>query len=386
MKWMVRIVVALPLLLPSCGRTGTGQVSHLDAGRAWTADAMPDSPSVADVAGPPADGGTARQICGTYRRGPREWPVVELVVDGTSTPRPGAGVGVTGWEVTREALRRVIVDLTPASPAVGLTIYPSRGDCTTSSVTVPAAPINEQSKAALLVAIGGAIPDGPRSPTGALALAVADASKTFANGLTLSPFKTVVWLSAGAPEGTSHCGSAEDLAADLLVQARKDSDNQARTFVLALPGAGPARDLLTEVSDLGCVPTADPDASLPHYCFADCDRGPDSGARIEEALRCVLAGGAFDGDACAVFIGDYPASQCFLALGDLAAQANPDEVTVTMTVGTSPPLVVPQVSCEAAAADGWEWAPDHTAIRLCGPACTQAYGSWDQTVTFRCEE
>lgn len=384
MRWMVRILVALPSLLPACGRTGVRQVSHHDAGRARAVDATPDSPSAAEVALPQTDGGDARQVCAIYRRGPLDWPVVELVVDGTAAPKPAPGIGVTGWEITREVLRRIIVDLTPASPAVGLTIVPSEGDCTTRSVAVPAAPIDEQSKAALLAAIGGPIPDGPRSLAGALVLAAADASKTFTNGLKLSPFKTVVWLSAGAPEGASNCGSAEDLAADLLVETQKNAENNTRTFVLALPGAGSARDLLAEVSDIGCVSTAAPDASLPHYCFADCDRGLESGTRMEEALRCILAGGAFDGDAC-VYVGDYPAYQCFLSLGYLPAQANSDNVTVTMTIGTSPPLMVPHVSCDTAAANGWDWTPDHSAILLCGPACTNAYGSWDQTVTINCE-
>lgn len=379
-----RTLCLLYVLSLACGRTGIVMNVHPDAdqdeGRAqddaWDVSSAPDSAAAPDG----SDSVDAKASCALLSKGPVDWPVVELVVDGSASMAATASGIQTTWEVTREALKRVISSLTPASPAVGLTVFPNGADCTLGSVVVPASPITGQSQAVLLAALDGVVPGGGRSPTPALTLARADSSKTFPNGLALSPFKTLILLTSGGPDPSSVCPGLDQSAAALTTQVLSAYENGARTWVLALPGSTSSLDLLTEVARLGCGQSGASDAPL---CFSNCDQGDSSGALIESSLNCILAGGTFSGNQCIPGMGDPSSVACTYPLTYLPANANRNDVTVSMSVGTDAPRLVPRTVCESDA-DGWNYSSDGEAIVFCGRACSDTAGAWKVSIAFGC--
>ena len=390
MKKALRLSCLLTTLLLACGRTGVGKSNHPDAGQGEGRDEAQDYPQEAFRAADSATGIDSlgsidgKRTCGTFRAGYGEWPVVELVVDRSTALQAPAVGSQSGWEITRAALKRVISRLTPTSPAIGLTLFPNSGDCTVAPITVPATPITDQTKADLIAALDGVLPGGARSPATALALAQDDAdTRVFPNGLRLSPFKTLILLTAGAPEPSPVCGVQDDAIAALKNQVRSAYGNNARTCVFDLPGTGSARDVLVEVAELGSGSSGVLDASSPPTCFRDCDQGLESGPLLETGIECILDQGTLSGDECIPNYGDY--GSCVLSLPDLPADADRNNVTVVMTTGASPTRAVPHVDCSSSGADGWDYSSNGRAVIFCGQACEDALAAWYESVTFGCK-
>ena len=367
----------LAILLLACGRTGTVRRSQPDASQDQGQDACcPGDLAASDLA--------AGRNCLVLEVSVR-WPAIELVVDTSASVQDAVtGTGQNGWELTRDALKRVILRLTPASPAMGLTLFPNQGDCVSAPIAVPAAPISEQTRAQLVAALDSvAIPAGARPTAAALALAQTDATgKVFANGLSLQPW--LVLLTAGTPDSSPACGAFGDPILALKDQAQAAwEEARVPTCVFALPGAGPARDTLSEVAKAGVG--APLDAGPLSYCFEDCDQGASAASILETGLECVLAGELPNGGDCLPTIsGDFPRS-CFVSLPGLsAANVDPGNVTVVITLGAASPRVVPQVDCSSAAADGWDFGPDRQSVTFCGQSCSDFLASWSYSITVGC--
>jgi hypothetical protein len=387
MSCLPRLLCFACALSLACGRTSAGKNSRWDAGQDDGSDERQGDAQDALLApdlnlGPDSIDG--KRSCGTLTMGPLKWPVVELVVDRSVSLQAPVAEGQSGWKVTRDALERVISRLTPASPAVGLTLFPNSGDCTVAPVAVPAAPITDQTKAGLIAALDQVLPGGARSPAAALALAEADATKVFPGGLTLSPFKTLILLTAGAPDPSPLCTGQDNSVAALLAQVQSAYQRSARTWVLAIPGAASSLDVLREVADFGCGLSGLPDASSHSVCLRDCDQGSASGTLIESGLECILYGGSLDGNECVPPPYDYGYRSCAIPLPSFSADVDLDDVTVLMTIGVSPARVVPRVDCSSNA-DGWDYTPDDQHIVLCGQACADAAATWYESVTFGCK-
>lgn len=363
------------ILLLACGRTGTARLSHPDASQDQVLD------GTGDLAADNLDGS---RNCGVVWSS-ASWPVIELVVD-TSASMQGAvtGTGQSSWELTRDALKRVISRLTPASPAIGLTLFPNQGDCVRAPIVVPAAPISEQTQAQLMAALDSvAFPAGARPTPAALALAQADATgKVLANGLVLWP-EWLVLLTAGAPDLPPACGAVGDPIVALRDQAKAAWEAMAPTCVFALPGAGPARPALIDVAKTGANVT--PDAGPLSYCFDDCDQGASAASILETGLECFLAGGIPDGSECVGGTGDLRRG-CVVPLpSPLFPDADLDNVTVVITSGAAPSRVVPRVDCSSAAADGWDLGSARKLVTFCGNSCSDFLGSWSYSITFGCQ-
>ena len=153
----------LAILLLACGRTGSVRRSPPDASQdqgqdAWQPDASQDQGQDACCSGDlDASDLAGCRTCITLQ-GSSTWPVVELVVDTSATMQDAVtGAGQSSWELTRDTLKRVISRLTPASPAMGLTLFPNQGDCFSAPIAVPAAPISAQTRAQLIAP--GVVPD-----------------------------------------------------------------------------------------------------------------------------------------------------------------------------------------------------------------------------------
>ena len=159
----------LAILLLACGRTGSVRRSQPDA----NPDQGQDACCTGDLTASDLAGG---RTCAVLQ-GSSTWPVVELVVDTSISMQDAVtGTGQSGWELTRDTLKRVISRLTSASPAMGLTLFPNRGDCVSAPIAVPAAPISAQTQAQLIAAL-----DSVASPMGARPTAAALASPTVAD-------------------------------------------------------------------------------------------------------------------------------------------------------------------------------------------------------------
>jgi hypothetical protein len=388
----LRLAYLLTMLSVACGRTGLTRV-NLDAGQDLPRNEVQDSLSDADA--PPdvaiaSDGLSAvdgRRVCGTVQMGPQPWPVLEWVVDTSSSMQaPVSGTGQNGWEVTRDALKQVISGLSSASPAIGLTLFPNRGDCTVAPVAVPAAPITEAAKAALVAALDRVgQPAGGRSTAPAFALAQEDATGTvLSNGLTFGP-ATVLLLTAGPPEQTPLCGEQQDPFLALETEVRAARARFVPTCVFALPGTGGSRDALIDIAKAGAGVSDVPDASSLWYCFRDGNRGPDSGSFLKTGIECILGGGTVDGDDCIPNYGDFRHGSCVLSIPDLPVDADRDKVTVTMSVGASPTREVLHVDCSSAGADGWDYSSNGRGIIFCGRACDDAQAAWYQSAIFGCQ-
>lgn len=373
------LVVVLSL---ACGRTHLGTPGVLDGGPDQGRDQARDHTH--EDASPGTDAIDGEPGCGSMER-TFEWPVVELVVDRSASLAAPAAGGQSAWQITREALARVISRLTPASPAIGLTLFPNHGDCTEAPVAVPAAPITEETKAALLAALAAVQPGGARSPASALALAQADATKVFANGLKLSSLKTLILLVGGAPDPSAVCGDSTDPVAALQSQLATAYEKSAITWVLALPGAASARGLLEQIARRGCLPITESYPEDLPVCFRDCDQGEGSGTMLEEGIECILRGGGFYENACVTDNNrERGYRSCFFSILDTAADVDWDATTVTMTIGTAAPRVVPRADCDLTA-DGWEYTDGGKAIHYCSRTCAEVAGAWHERVTLFCK-
>ena len=368
------------ILVLACGRTGTVRRSQPDASQ----DQGQDACCAGDLAATDVDGGSEllRPPGGEVL-----WPVIELVVDiSASMQDPVTGTGQSGWEMTRDTLKRVISRLTPASPAIGLTLFPNQGDCVSAPMAVPAAPISEQTRAQLIAALDSvAIPVGARPTAAALALAQTDATgKVFANGPSLQPW--LVLLTAGTPDSSPACGAFGDPILALKDQAQAAWEKaRVPTCVFALPGAGPARDTLIEVAKAEAGATLDAGSSW--YCFEDCDQGASAASILETGLECVLAGGFANGSDCLpTTSGEGEPRSCFVLAPSLSApNVDPDNVTVVITPLAASPRVVPRVDCSSAAADGWDFGPDRRSVTFCGQSCSDFLASWSYSITVGCK-
>jgi hypothetical protein len=310
---------------------------------------------------------------------------VELVVDTSISMQDAVtGTGQSGWELTRDTLKRVISRLTSASPAMGLTLFPNRGDCVSAPIAVPAAPISAQTQAQLIAALDSvASPMGARPTAAALALAQTDATgKVLADGLLLQPW--LILLTAGTPDLSPACGASGDPILALQDQAKAAWQARVPTCVFALPGAGPARDKLIDVAKAGVGATLDA-GSLP-YCFEDCDQGASAASILETGLECVLAGGLANGSDCLPTSYEDSPKSCFVSFPGLSdPTVDPDNVSVVITPVAASSRVVPRVDCSSATADGWDPGPDQRSVTFCGQSCSDFLASWSYSITVDCK-
>ena len=379
----------LAILLLACGRTGSVRRSQPDASQdqgqdAWQPDASQDQGQDACCSGDLAASDLAGGRTCVTLQGSSTWPVVELVVDTSATMQEAVtGTVQSSWELTRDTLKRVISRLTPASPAMGLTLFPNQGDCVSAPIAVPAAPISAQTRAQLIAALDSvALPVGARPTAAALSLAQTDAtSKVFANGLSLQPW--LVLLTAGTPDSSLACGAVGDPILALQDQAKAAWQAREPICVFALPGAGPARDTLIDVAKAGAGATLDA-GSLP-YCFEDCDQGASAASILETGLECVLGGGLANGSDCFPTSYEDSPRSCFVSFPGLSApNVDPDNVTVVITPVAASPRVVPRVDCSSATADGWDPGPARRSVTFCGQSCSDFLASWSYSITAGC--
>jgi hypothetical protein len=126
----------------ACGRTSAGR-NRWDAGQDGGSDERQGDAQEALLA-PDLNFGLdsidGKKSCTTLTMGPLEWLVGGLVVDRSVSLQAALAEGQRGWNVTRDALERVISRITPASPAVGLTLLPNSGDCLVGYLVRPWSP------------------------------------------------------------------------------------------------------------------------------------------------------------------------------------------------------------------------------------------------------
>ena len=131
-----------------------------------------------------------------------------------------------------------------------------------------------------------------------------------------------------------------------------------RTFVIGSPGSEGARMSLSQMASQGGTARAGCNDAGPEYCHFDMTTQADFGAALNAALGEVIA--------------DIPLT-CEFAIPPAPAgmELDRNRVNVTYDNGDGTTTDLGRDTSGACTADGWDYTPDGTQIRLCGALCEQ---------------
>jgi hypothetical protein len=269
------------------------------------------------------------------------------------------------WEITRSALFAAIREL-PAETVVGLSYFSNDDSCGVHQrPSVPLAALQRTHLSVVGASLDAVQPDGATPLVGATILAYKHLhEEALAGRITGARF--VVLITDGEqseacsepPRCDDKNACTEMLVDDEVTKARgKGAD--IRTFVIGAPGSEPSRIVLSRIADHGgtAATACEADAGTCHF---DMTQSADLADGLSKALAQI--GGQ--------------ALSCELPLPDRMSESfDPAFVNVvhSPSIVGKPRVVVKDDSTDCdEGANGWQYAPDGTHIRLCGDACAAA--------------
>jgi hypothetical protein len=281
-----------------------------------------------------------------------------------AAPTRASAETASKWEIMREALRSALQAL-PDETVVGLSYFSNDDGCGVHSLpSVPLSSLDARQRAALRASLDNVQPDGATPLVGAALLAYGHLHAAALAG-EIHGGKYVVLITDGeqseACSDPARCSSAAECTALLTeVEAPKAAGEgvDIKTFVIGVPGSEPSRATLSALASVGG--TARPSCDVERGdCHFDMTQAEAFGTALEDALG-EIAGRRLD---------------CELSLPDPEGEVlDPELVNVVHTPASGgEPRLIPQdvrAPCDAGA-DGWQYTPDGTRIRLCGATCEQ---------------
>jgi hypothetical protein len=349
--------------IPGSGGTGgTGGVIPTQGGNS------------AGGAGPSGTGGNSMCAMSTASAMPAA-PVLMLLVDlSLSMNDPAPNSMESKWIETRDALVTALGSL-PDGMNVGLTFYPdvptSTMPCFDGQVDVPIAALDAAQRTALGNALQGEMPSGSTPTHDAYVYAL---EQLRAN--TLRGAKYVVLITDGIPTyglGCTGTGMNNQMppidTAPLVTESATAMAGGIRTFVIGSPGSEGARMSLSAMASQGGTARAGCSDAGPTYCHFDMTTEPDFSTALNAALGEVIA--------------DIPLT-CEFAIPPPPSGMELDrsKVNVTYDDGDGVTTDLGRDTSGACSADGWDYTPDGSQIRLCGALCEQVKMDGNASITI----
>jgi hypothetical protein len=302
-------------------------------------------------------------------------PVLMFLVDlSLSMNEMAPGSQDSKWIETRDALETAFTGL-PDGMNVGMTFYPdvptNSMPCFDEQLDVPIAALNAGQRQALDTALQGEMPSGSTPTHDAYVYAL---EQLRAN--TLRGQKYVVLITDGIPTYGLNCmgtGMANQMppidTAPLVAESGTAMAGGIRTFVIGSPGSEGARMSLSQMASQGGTARANCSDAGPEYCHFDMTTEPDFSAALNAALGEVIA--------------DIPLT-CEFAIPPAPAGMELDrsKVNVTYNDGDGSTTDLGRDTSGACSADGWDYTPDGSQIRLCGALCDQVKMDGNASITI----
>jgi hypothetical protein len=320
-----------------------------------------------------AGGGTEMCAMSTSMATPAA-PVLMFLVDlSLSMNEMAPGSQDSKWIETRDALETAFTAL-PDGMNVGMTFYPdvptNSMPCFDEQLDVTIAALNAGQRTALDMALQNEMPSGSTPTHDAYVYAL---EQLRAN--TLRGQKYVVLITDGIPTyglGCTGTGMNNQMppidTAPLVAESGTAMAGGIRTFVIGSPGSEGARMSLSQMASQGGTARAGCNDAGPEYCHFDMTTQADFSAALNAALGEVIA--------------DIPLT-CEFAIPPAPAGMVLDRnrVNVTYNDGDGTTTDLGRDTSGQCSADGWDYTPDGTQIRLCGALCEQVKMDGNASIT-----
>ncbi len=267
----------------------------------------------------------------------------------------------TKWEITRGALRTAIQAL-PSDTVVGISYFSNDDACGVhENPSVPLAKLDDAQRTGIEASLANVEPSGATPLVGATILAYKHLHDLALAG-KIHGKQFVVLLTDGQqsdacsdPQLCSGQQACTDLLVNTEVPKAAGSGVGIKTFVIGAPGSEPARGVLSQIAFNGG--TALPGCSV---ALGNCHFDMTTQAKFDQALADALTQIAGRALSCELPLPQPPSGTLDRTLVN---------VVYSPADGSDPRLILKDDRPCDSGADGWQYAPDETNIRLCGPTC-----------------
>jgi hypothetical protein len=304
-----------------------------------------------------------------------EAPVLMFLVDTSqSMTEMAPGGGGTKWVVTQGALGDAFMTVQDGTN-VGLIFYPdvptNSMPCFDSQIDVNVGPLDVAQRGLLDTALQMAGPSGSTPTHDAYEYALAQLRAS-----TMRGQKYVVLITDGVPTYALGCmGTGQPMqmpptpTQPLIDASAAAMAEGIRTFVIGSPGSEDARPSLSAMASQGGTARAGCSDAGPTFCHLDMTTEPNFGTALNDALGDVIAGIPLS---CEFPIPPPPAGM----------ELDRSKVNVTYNDGAGNDLDLGRDASGMCSADGWDYTPDGTQIRLCGALCDQVKADPDASISI----